>query len=135
MLVFPQDTVGPMTRNVRDAVTVVGLMAGYDPADSLTVHAGIAQPAAGYAGELDASGLKRAPLGLVTNALGSDSDPFAAPVYARVREAVAAIRAAGGHVVDLEIPDLMQHLRATSLYVNCSRHDINAFLAARPEAP
>lgn len=135
MLVYPQDTVGPMTRNVRDAVTVFGLMAGYDPADSLSVHAEIAVPANGYAAELDAAGLKRARLGLVTNALGSDSDPFAAPVNARVHEAVDAIRAAGGSVIALEIPDLAQHLRATSMYVNCSRHDINAFLAARPDAP
>lgn len=134
MLVFPQDTVGPMTRTVRDAVTVFELMTGYDAADSLSVHYEIAGRRR-YTDALDSTGLKRARLGLVTNALGNDQDPYAAPVNAVMNEAVAAIKAAGGTVVALEIPNLAQHVLATSMYVNCSKHDINAFLAARPEAP
>lgn len=135
MLVFGQDTVGPMARTVRDAVTLFELMTGYDPADSLTVHYEIAGAPRRYSNALDRHALKRARLGLVTNALGSDHDPFAAPVNARVRESVAAITRAGGTVVEIEIPNLLQHLAATSMYVNCSKHDINAFLAARPDAP
>jgi amidase len=134
MLVFPQDTVGPMTRTVRDAVIVFELMTGYDPADSLSVHYEIGG-ARRYTDALDTAGLKRARLGLVTNALGSDHDPFAAPVNGVVRDATAAIKRAGGTVVELDIPNLMHHINATSMYVNCSKHDINAFLAARPEAP
>ncbi|MGD9604501.1 MAG: amidase, partial [Gammaproteobacteria bacterium] len=135
LLVFPQDTIGPMARTVRDAVTLFELMSGYDPADPLTVHAEIAGAPRRYGEALDAAGLKKARIGLVTNALGSDHDPFAAPVNARVRESAAAIMGAGGTVIDVQIPDLAHHLAATSMYVNCSKHDINSFLAARPEAP
>ena len=53
---------------------------------------------------------------------------------ALVREAVAAMAAAGAHVVELEIPDLLAHVLATSMYVNCSKYEINEFLRARPEA-
>ncbi len=135
MLVFPQDTVGPMARTVRDAVAVFEAMTGYDPADSLTVHYEIAGNPSKYAGALDANGLRRTRLGLVTNALGADSNPFAAPVNRLINDAVVAIKKAGGVVVEVEIPNLAQQVMATSMYVNCTKSDVNAFLAARPEAP
>lgn len=134
-LVFYQDTIGPMARTVRDAVTTFESLTGFDSADSLTVHAEIAGAPRRYATALDSQGLKRARLGLVTNALGSDRDPFAAPVNTVVSAAVARIQRAGGTVLPIEIPNLMQHVVATSMYVNCSKRDINAFLAARPDAP
>ena len=134
-LVFFQDTIGPMCRTVRDAVTTFELMTGYDSADSLTVHAEIGGAPHRYAAALDSQGLKRSRLGLVTNALGSDNDPFASPVNSVVKASIARIQRAGGTVVDVEIPNLMQHVMATSMYVNCSKRDINAFLAARPDAP
>ena len=134
-LVFFQDTVGPMARTVRDAVTVFELITGYDPADSLSVHYEVAGAPRRFSDALDRNGLKRARLGLVTNALGSDSDPFAAPVNRVIREAVTVIEAAGGTVAEVQIPNLAHHVSATSMYVNCSKRDINAFLAARPAAP
>lgn len=135
MLVFFQDTAGPMARTVKDAVTVFDVLVGYDPADSLTAHYLVARAPRRYSDSLDRDGLKRARLGLVTNALGRETDVYAAPVNALIRAAVADIEAAGGKVVDVEIADLSRHLLATSMYVNCSKHDINAFLASRPDAP
>jgi len=41
----------------------------------------------------------------------------------------------GALVVTVEIADLYRQLVETSLYVNCSKSDLNAFLAARPQAP
>ena len=134
-LVFFQDTVGPMARTVADAVTVFDAIAGYDPADSLSVNYSIARAPASYAAQLDRDGLRGARLGLVTNALGADSDPHAAPVNQVVREAVSALRDAGALVLTVEIADLYRQLVETSLYVNCSKSDLNAFLAARPAAP
>lgn len=134
-LVFFQDTVGPMTRSVADAVTVFDALAGYDPADSLSVNYSIARAPRSYAAQLDRDGLRGARLGLVTNALGADSDPHAAPVNQIVREAVSALRDAGALVMSVEIADLYRQLVDTSLYVNCSKADLNAFLAARPQAP
>ena len=134
-LVFFQDTVGPMARTVRDAVTVFDAIAGYDPNDSLTVNHAIARPPKRYTDALDRDGLKGARLGLVTNALGSDRDPHAEPVNGLVREAVLSMASAGAAIMEVQIPDLALHLRDTSMYVNCSRHDLDGFMANQREAP
>lgn len=134
-LVFFQDTVGPMARTVRDAVTVFDVIAGYDPDDSLSVNYAISRPPRRYTEALDREGLKGARLGLVMNALGSDRDPYAEPVNGLIREAVLTMVAAGTTVVEVQIPDLALHLRDTSMYLNCSRHDLDGFLAAQPDAP
>ena len=134
-LVAWQDTVGPMARTVRDAVTVFDAIAGYDPQDSLSVNYAIARAPRRYTEELDRDGLKGARLGLVTNALGADGDVHAAPVNALVRAAVQSMTACGARVEEVQIADLALHLRDTSMYVNCSRHDLDAFLAAQRDAP
>ena len=134
-LVTLQDTVGPMTRSVADAARLYDVMAGFDAADELAGAAVAARPPSAYSAALDVDGLRGARLGLVTNAMGADSDPYAAPVNAVVRAACDAIRAAGGEVIEIGIPDLARHLADTSLYVNCSKHAINSYLLARPSLP
>ncbi|MGE3771654.1 MAG: amidase [Gammaproteobacteria bacterium] len=134
-LVSFQDTVGPMARTVRDAVTVFDAIAGYDPDDSLSVNYTISRPPKRYTDALDGDGLKGARLGLVTNALGSDRDPHAEPVNGVVRAAVQALVGARAQVVEVQIADLALHLRDTSMYLNCSRHDLDAFLAGQRNAP
>lgn len=134
-LVYFQDTVGPMARTVRDAVTVFDAIAGYDPDDSLSVNYTISRPPKRYTEALDRDGLKGARLGLVTNALGSDRDPYAEPVNGLVREAVVSMAAVGTTIVEVQIPDLALHLRDTSMYLNCSRHDLDGFLAGQRDAP
>lgn len=134
-LVSWQDTVGPMARTVRDAVTVFDAIAGYDPDDSLSVNYTIARAPRRYTEALDRDGLKGARLGLVTNALGADSDCHAAPVNELVRAAVRAMTGCGASVAEVQIADLAHHLHETSMYVNCSRHDLNAFLRAQRDAP
>ena len=134
-LVFFQDTVGPMARTVRDAVTVFDVLAGYDANDSLSVNYTISRPPKRYTESLDRDGLKGARLGLVTNALGSDRDPHAEPVNGVVREAVVSMAAVGTTIVEVQIADLALHLRDTSMYLNCSRHDLDTFLGAQRDAP
>ncbi|TDJ63500.1 MAG: amidase [Proteobacteria bacterium] len=133
-LVFFQDTIGPMTRSVTDAARVFDALVGYDPADSLTAHYLIARVPATYTEFLDVDGLKGRRIGLVTNALGADDDPHSAPVNRVVRAALDSIRVAGAEVIEIQIPDLSQHIVATSMYVNCSKYEINEFLMARPAA-
>ena len=71
-------------------------------------------------------------IGVLKEAFGSDADPDAAPVNTVVRAAIDAMRTAGAVMVDISLPDVMDHVIETSLYLTHSRHDINAFLAARP---
>ncbi len=134
-LVFFQDTVGPMARTVTDAVRVFEVIAGYDPADSLSVNYTIAKSHQPYVAALDRDGLQGARIGLVTNAMGADDNPYAAPVNALMRAACITMEVAGAQVIPLEIANLAQQLNDTSLYVNCSKSDLNRFLATRPTAP
>ena len=93
-LVIFQDTIGPMTRTVADAATVFDVLAGYDESDPYTAAYTIARAPASYRALLDEDALRGARLGLVVNALGSETDADSAAVNAVVREAVEAIRGA-----------------------------------------
>lgn len=132
-LVIFQDTIGPMTRTVADAVTVFDVLAGYDASDPYTAAYVVSRAPKSYRAQLEGATLEGKRLGLVTNALGADSDPACAAVNEVVHAAVAAIRAAGGEVVEVEIPDLADHIAATSQYVARTKHDINEFLSTRTD--
>jgi amidase len=132
-LVIFQDTIGPMTRSVADAATVFDVLAGYDESDPYTTAYTIARAPQSYRALLDEHALRGARLGLVVNALGSDDDPESAAVNAVTHAAVEAIRRAGAEVVEVEIPDLMDHIVATSQYVARTKHDINEFLSTRTQ--
>lgn len=130
-LVIFQDTIGPMTRSVADAATVFDVLAGYDESDPYTAAYKIARAPASYRALLHHDALRGARLGLVTNALGPGTDKDSAGVNDVIRAAVEAARGAGAAVLDVEIPDLYEHIVATSQYVARTKHDINAFLSTR----
>ena len=52
-----------------------------------------------------------------------------------VDSALENAKGAGAILVDVEIPDMMEHITETSLYGSHSRHDINQFLASRDGMP
>lgn len=132
-LVVFQDSAGPMARTVRDAAILLDSMVGYDPADEYTATYVKARVPETYTSCLDPDGLKGARIGVLRGVQGSDDDPDAAPVNRVIEKAHAAMRAAGAELVDVEIPDLMHWIVFTSLYITHSKHDLNGFLAARPE--
>lgn len=134
-LVGMQDTIGPMTRNVADAVRVFSVIAGYDASDPLTCAHSIARAPASYLPSLIQDALPGTRIGVVRNAFGADSIPGAAAVNRVMRGALAELCAGGAKLVDVEIPNLTQWLVDTSLYLLKSKYDINAFLAGRPNAP
>jgi len=125
-LVIPQDTAGPLARTVEDARAVFNAIAGYDRADPYSVAATIApRPGQPHPGELRARRI-----GLVTNALGDDP-----AVRQLIRAAAEALEGAGAHVEEVEIPDLFDHILATSMYTDRSKHDIDRFLDELPDTP
>lgn len=134
-LVVFQDTAGPMARTVKDAALLLDALVGYDPKDEYTTAALIAGHKGSYADALDPGSLAGARLGVVRNAFGDPANPDAAAVNGVVEAALAKIVAAGATLVEVTIPDLMDHIIETSLYLTHSRHDINRFLAARPGMP
>lgn len=133
-LVLPQDTVGPLARTVTDAALITDVIAGYDPGDPYSVASRAASGPPLLATALDAEALRGARLGLVTNALGSDSEQMRA-VSDLIRAAAADLEAAGAIVVEVEIPDLMDHIVATSSYEDRSRHDLDLFLDQLGDTP
>ncbi|MFX0543315.1 amidase [Roseovarius sp. S4756] len=134
-LVVFQDTAGPMARTVRDAALLLDSMVGYDPEDEYTVAATIANHTGSYTDAMDPDSMSGAKLGVVRNTFGDGSDYDTAQVNAVVEAAFDKLKAAGATLVDIEIPDLSDHILETSLYNSHSRHDINKFLASRPNMP
>jgi len=134
-LVVFQDTAGPMARTVKDAAILLDSLIGYDPTDEYTVAALIADQKRSYVDSMDPDSLKGTRLGVVRNVFGSNDNPEAAAVNRVVEEALAAARSAGATLVDIEIPNVIDHIVETSLYLTHSRYDINRFLAARSNMP
>lgn len=134
-LVKQQDTVGPMTRTVEDAARMLDVLVGYDPGDPYSAAATIGDREGSFlsaVGDRSPVGVR---LGLVTNALGSDEDADAAAVNGIVRATVERLRAAGATVVEVEIPDLTDHVVATSMYGDRSKHDLDLTLRELGDAP
>jgi len=90
------DQIGPFTRDVRDAATLLGVMSGVDPRDSTSVP----EPVPDYTAALDGNinGLK---LGLPKEYLigGMDSE-----VKAAVDAAVQQLQILGAEIVEISLP-------------------------------
>jgi amidase len=96
-----QDTAGPMTRTLSDAVALLGAVAGVDPRDTATA-ASEGNFHTDYTQFLDAAGLEGARIGVARNFPGFDNR-----VIALFDKAVEDIEAAGAVVIDpADIPHL-----------------------------
>jgi amidase len=96
-----QDTAGPMTRTVKDAAILLGLMTGVDPADAATA-ASQGHTHNSYTQFLDPAGLRGLRVGVARN-FGS----FKKNVLAVFDEAVAALKNAGAVVIDpVDVPQM-----------------------------
>jgi amidase len=99
---FTQDTIGPMTRTVADAATMLDAMVGYDPNDPVTALS-VGNVPKTYTAFLQ-NGLKGARLGVLTNALGHGAE------YEEVNKVIAKdielLKEQGAVIVPLEDPIL-----------------------------
>jgi len=137
-----QDTAGPMTRTVTDAAIVLGVIAGYDPADPAT-EACLTPGNCfdDYTRFLDKKALRGARLAV---------PPFPANRTAIMEAAIATLRAKGAYVeliatydVRIGMPQLGTCIvRPAPTNLTCStvllygfKRDLNAYLAATPAAP
>ncbi len=135
-LVHFQDTAGPITRTVRDAAKLMDVLAGFDRDDAFTTAAAYTSDAGRYESSLEGAGMRQYRVGVLASAFGPDHDPDCAPVNERIRAVVAWLKAQGVAVAEgLEIPDLSDWIKDTSLYTMQSKKDINRFLSNRPNAP
>ncbi|WP_332897309.1 amidase [Haladaptatus sp. CMSO5] len=135
-LVVSQDTPGPMARGAKELAVVLDVAVGYDETDEYTAVTELTDDAGSYTDQLDADALSGARIGVLRDAFGAADDPDSGPVTALVDAAIETMREAGATIVDsVAIPNLDEHLDATSLYILQSKRDLNAFFAARDDAP
>ena len=132
-----QDTAGPIARTVADAAILLGVIAGYDPADSAT--AACLTPGncfSDYTRFLNKKALRGARIAVVT--------PIPASRLDMMNAAIDVLRAEGAYVELLPAPFPAQLGTCVSYppVAGCStvllygqKRDLNAYLAATPGAP
>ncbi|MBB6109659.1 amidase [Mucilaginibacter lappiensis] len=99
-----QDTAGPMTRTVKDAAIVLGILAGIDPQDSYTL-ASKGKAAVDYTKFLDANGLKDKRLGVEKSALEGN-----AAVVALLNDALNTLKNKGAIIVEVELNKVLKDI-------------------------
>jgi amidase len=146
-----QDTAGPLTRTVRDAAILLNVLAVRDPRDPATRQL---QRPADYTKFLDPNGLRGARIGVPSDPSDPGNDvyykPLRPPQAAVMRDAIAALEAAGATVIranmptrgwiggpgteaailntNPESPTKNQPARIPAIYLYELKHDMNAYL-------
>ena len=104
-----QDTMGPITRTVRDAAILLDVIAGYDPKDPITAYA-VGRIPETYTASLDPDRLRGARIGVVREPMDESADPSSddyQKVKALIDQAIRDLASLGAEVVDsLVVPEL-----------------------------
>jgi amidase len=122
---FFADVGGPMARSVADAATVLGVVAGYDPADPITKMAeGKAET--DYRKYLVKDGLRGARIGVVRRYV--DAETGDSQVKALMEKAIADLKAQGAEIVD---PFVIPDYDKLTEKIGCGdfQNDVNTYLA------
>jgi aspartyl-tRNA(Asn)/glutamyl-tRNA(Gln) amidotransferase subunit A len=115
------DTVGTFTRTVRDAASMLQVLAGNDPRDATSLDVAVPD----YARELE-GGISGVRIGVIGEAFGEGVEPS---VAASVRAAVDRLERLGAKVDDVELPHAAYALSAYYLIApsecssNLARYD------------
>jgi len=127
-----QDVAGPLARTVRDIAVLLDATVASDPDDPAT-EASRGRVPASYVDALAGATLKGARVGLLKSMFGDmPADTEAGDI---VRAALDRIKAAGADVVELDVPNLTELLRNSSVIDAEFKFDLADYLAARPSAP
>ncbi|MGH7326532.1 MAG: amidase [Candidatus Rokuibacteriota bacterium] len=124
-LSWSNDHFGPMTRTVRDAALMLGVIAGYDPADPTSSRRAVPDYLAGIEGGL--AGLR---VGVPENYFGDGLDPAVAEA---MEDATRQLVAEGARLVALRLPDPQPLVDVTGLITRAESATIHArILKERP---
>lgn len=136
------DTLGPMTRTVRDAAILLDVIAGYDPKDPVTAY-NVGRIPKSYTTFLIKEGLKGARIGVIREPMDGNTKP-ASEDYRKVKavidKSIADLKGLGAEVVDpVTIPDLKGLLQRTAWLFGIKSPEteqaIDRYLAEHPNTP
>lgn len=128
-LYLRNDIGGPMCRTVEDAVRILDVIAGYDPADPITEH-GRGRRAADYREFLDKNGLKHARIGVFRAYI--ETETIDLQVKALIEDAIRDLERLGAEIVDPFVIPEFDRL-SQGLWSNHFQHDVNLYLASLGE--
>lgn len=129
-LVFDRDIAGPMARTVEDGTRLFNVIAGYDPADPLTLPG---KREENYLDFLNADGLEGKRIGVLRSLVdGEDADPEIRAIFL---QAISDLRAAGAVIVDpLSIRDF-QTLSDQIPFCGRFRYDVGQYFKSLDDPP
>jgi len=123
-LLLRNDVVGPMCRTVEDATRVLEVMAGFDPADSITRYSKGKIPDS-YQQFLNKDGLKGARIGVLRALSDDNPDP---EVKALFEKAISDLKSLGATIIDPLVIPKFSELRQNQWCVEF-KEDLAEFLA------
>lgn len=123
-----QDTAGPITRTVEDAVKTLDALAGYDPLDPLTALSRGNIPAeTTYTAFLKPNGLHGKTIGVLRSFFGSEE--VHEPVNRVMAEALKVLEAEDARLVELDAPlDSGKLISETSVHLYDLKRDLGSYL-------
>ncbi|KAK9129495.1 hypothetical protein Sjap_009982 [Stephania japonica] len=140
-LTHRQDTVGPIGRTVADAVTLLDVIVGYDPRDSVATKAAAQYiPPGGYKQFLNKDGLKGKKLGnLWSTFKNAGFDPHTSPVPGIYQKHIETMRQLGAIIIDdVEIANFFTIMDGDDEFLAMQyefKVDLNAYLSKLVESP
>lgn len=133
------DTLGPITRTVRDTAILLDVIAGYDPNDPVTAYA-VGNVPSSYTTYLRENGMSGARIGVIREPMDRnakpDSDDYK-KVRAVIDQAIMALQDLGAEVVDpVTIPDIQARIaKIHGANVYETEEAMDRYLEAHPNAP
>jgi amidase len=128
-LYLRNDIGGPMARTVEDAVRVLDVIAGYDPADPITERCRDHIPGS-YTEFLDKDGLLGSRIGVFR--FYTDKPTTDPQIVGLLDLAVADMKARGAEIIDpFVIPGFEE--KTKGIWCDMFRHDVNAYLSSLGE--
>lgn len=125
-LYLRNDIGGPMARTLEDAVRVLEVIAGYDPADPITKHSE-GNASKNYTQFLDRNGLKGARVGVFRKYI--DTTTIDPQIKAMTEKAIADLKRFGAEIIDpLVVPEYDELIK--NIWCDVFHHDVNNYLAS-----
>lgn len=123
-LYLRNDIGGPMARTVNDAVRILEVIAGYDPADPITQKC-VNKIPENYTKFMNKNGLKGKKIGVFRHY--TDKPTADTQVVELLERAIEDMKSLGAEIIDpFIIPDFKE--LTTGLWCDMFRHDVNTYL-------